>query len=62
MNIVVAVDLSPASEVVIEAARGVAELTGVSVYILHAVETERDFVCPEAIRRPSQKDGQTVSP
>jgi nucleotide-binding universal stress UspA family protein len=47
MNIVVAVDLSPASDVVIEAARGVAELTGVSVYILHAVEVERDFVCPE---------------
>ncbi len=47
MNIVVAVDLSPASSVVIEAARGVAELTGVTVYLLHAVETERDFVCPE---------------
>jgi len=47
MNIVVAVDLSPASDIVVEAARGVAELTGVSVYILHAVEVERDFVCPE---------------
>jgi nucleotide-binding universal stress UspA family protein len=47
MNIVVAVDLSPASEKVVEAARGVAELTGVSVYILHAVETGPDFVCPE---------------
>ena len=47
MNILVAVDLSPASDVVIEAARGIAELTGVSVYILHAVETEADFICPE---------------
>ena len=47
MNILVAVDLSPASEVVIEAARGIADLTGVSVYVLHAVETEADFVCPE---------------
>jgi nucleotide-binding universal stress UspA family protein len=48
MNILVAVDLSPASEKVIEAARGVAELTGVSIYVLHAVETEPDFDCPEA--------------
>lgn len=47
MNIVVAVDLSPASDLVVEAARGVAELTGVSVYILHTVETEADFICPE---------------
>jgi len=47
MNILVAVDLSPASELVVEAARGVAELTGVSVYILHAVETEPDYICPE---------------
>ncbi|MDX2427077.1 MAG: universal stress protein [Xanthomonadales bacterium] len=47
MNILVAVDLSPATDAVVEAARGVAELTGVSVYILHAVETEADFVCPE---------------
>ena len=47
MNILVAVDLSPASDVVVEAARGVAELTGVSVFILHAVETEPDFICPE---------------
>ena len=47
MNILVAVDLSPASDVVVEAARGVAELTGVSMYILHAVEAEPDFICPE---------------
>lgn len=47
MNILVAVDLSPASDAVVEAARGVAELTGVSVYILHAVETEPGFTCPE---------------
>lgn len=48
MNILVAVDLSPASEKVVEAARGVAELTGVSLHILHAVETDPDFICPEA--------------
>jgi len=47
MNILVAVDLSPASDIVIEAARGVAELTGVSMYILHAVEADPDFICPQ---------------
>lgn len=47
MNILVAVDLSSATDVVIEAARGVADLTGVSIYVLHAVETEADFICPE---------------
>ena len=47
MNILVAVDLSPASAMVVEAARGIAELTGVSVYIIHAVETEPDFILPE---------------
>lgn len=47
MNILVAVDLSPATDSVVEAARGVAELTGVSIYILHVVETEPDFICPE---------------
>jgi nucleotide-binding universal stress UspA family protein len=47
LNILVAVDLSPATDAVVEAARGVAELTGVSVHILHAVETEADFICPE---------------
>ena len=47
MNILVAVDLSPASDIVVEAARGVAELTGVSMYILHAVEANPDFICPE---------------
>jgi len=47
MNILVAVDLSPASDVVVEAARGVADLTGVSVFVLHAVETEKDFICAE---------------
>ena len=47
MNILVAVDLSPASDTVVEAARGVAELTGVSIYIVHAVETGSEFTCPE---------------
>jgi nucleotide-binding universal stress UspA family protein len=47
MNILVAVDLSPASDIVVEAARGVAELTGVSMFILHAVEASPDFICPE---------------
>jgi nucleotide-binding universal stress UspA family protein len=40
MNILVAVDLSPASEKVVEAARGIAELTGARLYVLHVVETE----------------------
>jgi nucleotide-binding universal stress UspA family protein len=44
MNILVAVDLSPASEKVIEAARGVAELTGASIYVLHVVESDPDVV------------------
>jgi nucleotide-binding universal stress UspA family protein len=47
MNILVAVDLSSASEKVIEAARGVAKLTGVSIFVFHAVETEPDFICPD---------------
>jgi nucleotide-binding universal stress UspA family protein len=54
MNIVVAVDLSPASKKVVEAARGVAELTGASIYILHVAEPEPDFVGydagPEVVR------------
>lgn len=55
MNILVAVDLSPASEKVIEAARGVAKLTGVSVFVLHAVETEPDFICPDTDPESARK-------
>ena len=44
MNIIVAVDLSPASAKVIEAARGVGDLTGVSIYVLHVVETGPDYI------------------
>jgi len=54
MNILVAVDLSPASEIVIAAAAGVARLTGAKVYILHTAEPEPDFVGydagPEVVR------------
>jgi nucleotide-binding universal stress UspA family protein len=54
MSILVAVDLSPASEKVVEAAGRVAKLTGASVYILHAAEPEPDFVGydagPEVVR------------
>lgn len=54
MNILVAVDLSPASEKIVEAARGVAGLTGASVYVLHVAEPEPDFVGydagPEVVR------------
>lgn len=54
MNILVAVDLSPASEKVVAAAGRVAKLTGASVYILHAAEPEPDFVGydagPEVVR------------
>lgn len=44
MNILVAIDLSPASTKVIEASRGVANLTGATVYVLHVAEPEPDFV------------------
>lgn len=54
MSILVAVDLSPASEKVVEAAGRVAKLTGASVYVLHAAEPEPDFVGydagPEVVR------------
>ena len=54
MNILVAVDLSPASVKIVEAARGVADLTGASVYVLHVAEPEPDFVGydagPEVVR------------
>lgn len=54
MNILVAVDLSPASEKVVAAAGRVAKLTGASVYVLHAAEPEPDFVGydagPEVVR------------
>ena len=54
MNILVAVDLSPASEKVVAAAGRVAKLTGASVYIMHAAEPEPDFVGydagPEVVR------------
>lgn len=54
MNILVAVDLSPASSSVVEAAGRVAKLTGAKVYVLHAAEPEPDFVGydagPEVVR------------
>ena len=54
MSILVAVDLSPASEKVVEAAGTVAKLTGAAVYVLHAAEPEPDFVGydagPEVVR------------
>ena len=54
MNILVAVDLSSASQQVVEAARGVADLTGVSVHVLHVVEADPVFAGenaePELVR------------
>jgi len=54
MIILVAVDLSPASKKVIAAAADVADVTGASVYVLHAAEPEPDFVGydagPEVVR------------
>jgi len=44
MNILAAVDLSAASSKVIEAARGVADLTGASIYVLHVVEADPEIV------------------
>ena len=48
MNILVAVDLSAASDQVIEAARGVADLTGASMYVLHVVEADPEVVVYDA--------------
>lgn len=48
MNILVAVDLSEASDLVIEAARGVADLTGASIYVLHVVEADPEIVANSA--------------
>ena len=54
MTILVAVDLSPASEKVVEAAGRVAKLTGAPVYVIHTAEPEPDFVGydagPEVVR------------
>jgi len=44
MNILVTVDLSEASNLVIEAARGVADLTGASIYVLHVIESDPEIV------------------
>ena len=44
MIILVAVDLSPASKKVVAAAADVADVTGASIYVLHAAEPEPDFV------------------
>jgi nucleotide-binding universal stress UspA family protein len=55
MNIVVAIDLSAASDRVIAAARRAAELTGARVTVLHVAEPEPDFVGyeagPDAVRK-----------
>jgi nucleotide-binding universal stress UspA family protein len=44
VNILVAVDLSLASEKVVEAARDVAEKRGAKVYVVHVAEPDPDFV------------------
>jgi nucleotide-binding universal stress UspA family protein len=56
MNIIVAVDLSEATPKVIEAARGVADLTGASIHILHVVEAEADFIgkSDDAVKQQAQ--------
>jgi nucleotide-binding universal stress UspA family protein len=55
MNILVAVDLSPASAKVIEAAHGVAKLTGVSVYVLHVVETGSEYIAYAGVSDTQRK-------
>ena len=54
MIILVAVDLSPASGKVVDAAGRIAKLTGARVYILHVAEPEPEFVGydagPEVVR------------
>lgn len=44
MNILVAVDLSPASDRVIATAERVAQAIGAAVYVLHVAEPDPDFV------------------
>lgn len=60
MNILLAVDLSEATDLVVEAARGVADLTGASIYVLHVVETEKKYLGydaePEIVRSQVAKD------
>ncbi|MBU1188134.1 MAG: universal stress protein [Gammaproteobacteria bacterium] len=48
MNLLVAVDLSPASKLVITAVQRVAEVTGAHVYVVHVAEPEPDFMGFEA--------------
>jgi nucleotide-binding universal stress UspA family protein len=48
MKVLVAVDLSPASDKVVAAAGRVATQTGAEVYVLHVAEPEPDFVGYEA--------------
>lgn len=54
MNIVVAVDLSPGSEKVVDTAGRMAKAMGASVYVVHVAEPEPDFVGydagPEVVR------------
>ena len=54
MTILVAVDLSPASEKVVEAAGNIAKFTDAPVYVIHTAEPEPDFVGydagPEVVR------------
>jgi nucleotide-binding universal stress UspA family protein len=49
MNILVAVDLSQSTAKVIEAASGIAELTGASIHVLHVVEADADFIGDNAV-------------
>ena len=60
MNIIVAVDLSEATSRVIEAARGVADLTGASIYVLHVVEAGTEIMVygskPEATQEQIARD------
>jgi nucleotide-binding universal stress UspA family protein len=43
MNILLAVDLSDATDKVVEAARGVADLTGATIHVFHVVEAGPDY-------------------
>jgi nucleotide-binding universal stress UspA family protein len=54
MNILVAVDLSEASDQVIEAARGVADLTGASIYVLHVIETDASTIGYDSVPETAQ--------
>ena len=59
MNILVAVDLSDCTDVIVEKARELAEGLGAKIWFLHVAEPEPDFVGYE-VGPPSERDALAV--